>query len=50
MIVAEGSRVRLRRLEARDLAQCAPFIYSLSIQEPLTELARNSSSWATAVS
>lgn len=40
MILAEGTRVRLRRIAEADLAQCAPHIYTLSIQEPLTELAR----------
>lgn len=40
MILAEGSKVRLRRIAAGDLAQCAPHIYTLSIQEPLTDLAR----------
>lgn len=40
MILAEGSKVRLRRVAASDLAQCAPHVYTLSIQEPLTELAR----------
>jgi hypothetical protein len=40
VIVAEGPRVCLRRIAAEDLAQCAPHIYTLSIQEPLTELAR----------
>ena len=40
MIVAQGDRVVLRRIEAGDLPQCAPYIYTLSIQEPLTDLAR----------
>ena len=40
MIVAQGERVALRRIEASDLPQCAPHIYTLSIQEPLTDLTR----------
>ena len=40
MILAEGAKVRLRRIAAGDLAQCAPHIYTLSILEPLTDLAR----------
>jgi len=40
VIVAEGQRVRLRRIVAGDLPQCAPHQYSLSIQEPLTDLPR----------
>jgi len=40
VIVAEGERVVLRRIVGGDLAQCAPHVYTLSIQEPLTEPAR----------
>jgi [ribosomal protein S5]-alanine N-acetyltransferase len=46
VIVAEGSRVVLRRIAAGDLAQCAPRIYTLSIQEPLTDLARVEATFA----
>lgn len=41
MILAEGRRVRLRRIEAGDLEACAAFLYTLSIAEPLTDLARS---------
>ena len=37
-VLAEGSRVRLRRIEAADLEACAPHRYTLSIIEPLTGL------------
>ena len=40
MVVAEGRKVRLRRIEARDLPACVAHLYTLSIVEPLTELAR----------
>jgi RimJ/RimL family protein N-acetyltransferase len=37
-VLAEGSRVRLRRIEAADLGACASHRYTLSIVEPLTGL------------
>jgi RimJ/RimL family protein N-acetyltransferase len=37
---AEGERVGLRRIAAGDLQACAGFLYTLSITEPLTDLAR----------
>ncbi len=40
MIVAQGGRVVLRRIAADDLPQCAGHLYTLSIQEPLTDLGR----------
>jgi RimJ/RimL family protein N-acetyltransferase len=40
MILAEGRRVVLRRIAADDLPQCCQHLYTLSIQEPLTDLAR----------
>ncbi|HEV2533021.1 GNAT family protein [Phenylobacterium sp.] len=40
MILAEGSRVRLRQIERADLEGAAGFQYTLSILEPLTHLAR----------
>jgi RimJ/RimL family protein N-acetyltransferase len=40
MILAEGRRVVLRRIAADDLSQCCQHLYTLSIQEPLTDLAR----------
>lgn len=40
MIVAEGARVRLRRIERGDLEGASGFQYTLSILEPLTHVAR----------
>lgn len=40
MIVARGPKVSLRRIAAEDLPQAANHLYTLSIQEPLTELGR----------
>lgn len=40
MILAEGSRVYLRRVERGDLEGAAGFQYTLSILEPLTQIAR----------
>src|SRR3954447_23926152 len=40
MIVAAGERVRLRRIAAGDLEACSGHLYTLSIVEPLTDLAR----------
>ena len=39
MIVAEGRRVALRRIQAADLPAAASHKYTLSIQAPLTDLA-----------
>jgi [ribosomal protein S5]-alanine N-acetyltransferase len=39
-LLARGQRVGLRRIEAADLPACAPFQYTLSITEPLTDIAR----------
>ncbi|MGZ5956748.1 MAG: hypothetical protein ACXWKT_21010, partial [Caulobacteraceae bacterium] len=40
MILAEGRKVRLRNIGVRDLRACAPFKYTLSITEPLTDPVR----------
>jgi len=40
MILAEGQRVRLRRIERGDLEGASGFQYTLSILEPLTHIAR----------
>jgi RimJ/RimL family protein N-acetyltransferase len=40
MTLVAGDRVVLRRIEAGDLPQCAAHLYTLSIQEPLTDLER----------
>ena len=40
MILATGTKVRLRNIGVRDLKACAPFKYTLSIVEPLTDPAR----------
>ena len=37
MILAQGAKVRLRSIGARDLRACAPFQFTLSITEPLTD-------------
>ena len=39
-LAAEGERVGLRRVRSGDLAACAPFQFTLSITEPLTDLTR----------
>ena len=40
MILADGERVTLRRIERRDLEGASSFQYTLSIFEPLTHIAR----------
>jgi len=40
VILAEGERVRLRRIERGDLEGASGFQYTLSILEPLTQIAR----------
>ena len=40
MILATGPRVTLRRIAAEDLAEAVKHLYTLSITEPLTEMAR----------
>ena len=40
MILAEGVKVRLRTIGARDLKACAPHRFTLSITEPLTDPVR----------
>ena len=40
MILATGSRVRLRTIGARDLKAATAHLYTLSITEPMTDLAR----------
>lgn len=40
MILAQGERVRLRRIERTDLEGASGFQYTLSILEPLTHIAR----------
>lgn len=40
MILAEGSRVRLRNIGVRDLEPASAFKFTLSITEPLTNLKR----------
>lgn len=40
MILAQGERVRLRRIERADLEGASGFQYTLSILEPLTHIAR----------
>ncbi len=40
MILATGARVALRRIEAGDLAEAVKHLYTLSIVEPLTDMAR----------
>jgi RimJ/RimL family protein N-acetyltransferase len=40
MIVAEGDKVVLRRIERGDLAAASAHLFTLSIVEPLTDLAR----------
>jgi RimJ/RimL family protein N-acetyltransferase len=47
MILAEGQRVRLRRIQASDLPAAAAFLYTLSITEPLTDLSRLREVFAT---
>ncbi|MFL5298206.1 MAG: GNAT family N-acetyltransferase [Phenylobacterium sp.] len=40
MILATGSRVRLRTIGVRDLRAATRYLYTLSITEPMTDLAR----------
>lgn len=40
MILAQGPRVTLRRIAAEDLAEAVKHLYTLSITEPLTDMAR----------
>jgi RimJ/RimL family protein N-acetyltransferase len=40
MMLAQGRRIRLRRIQAGDLPAATPFQYTLSITEPLTDLER----------
>ena len=40
MILATGPRVTLRRITAEDLAEAVKHLYTLSITEPLTDMAR----------
>ena len=40
MIVAAGERVTLRRIAAHDLGEAVKHLYTLSIVEPLTDMAR----------
>jgi [ribosomal protein S5]-alanine N-acetyltransferase len=46
MIVARGATVALRRIEAGDLAQIAPHIFTVSIVEPLTDPAALAAAFA----
>jgi len=46
MILAAGARVMLRRIAAEDLAEAVKHLYTLSIVEPLTEMARLSEAFA----
>ncbi len=46
MIVAAGERVTLRRIAAGDLTEAVKHLYTLSIVEPLTELARLQTAFA----